>query len=253
MKTQRMLALIAGLALIIMTVVAVLTYGYLHSTLVVPGITDTTITSLKTYNSLLISEILGWQLILVLDIIVAWSLYQFFKNENRKLSAITAGFRIVFVGIFGMAIFNFFPILKIIDGNSGSSSELMNQSILSHLNSFENTWSVALILFGFHLLFLGVLALKSKSINRIWGISLVFAAICYILINSLHQILPGYESQIKTAEMILSLPMAFGEVGFAFWLVFRGGKNQVLYRRNGIVPELEERSNELENKPVRLS
>jgi hypothetical protein len=195
---------------------------------------------------------LGWQLILVLDVIVAWGLYQFFKNENRKLSAITAGFRIVFVVVFGVAIFNLFPILKITNGNPESSTELMNQRILSHLNSFENIWSIALIIFGFHLLFLGILAIKSKPINRFWGISLVFAAISYILINSFHQILPDYESQITTAEMILSLPMAFGEVGFAFWLVFRGGKNQVLYRRNRIVPEFEKRSNESENKPVRL-
>ena len=77
-------------------------------------------------------------------------------------------------------------------------------------------WSIVLIIFGFHLLFLGILALKSKPINRFWGISLVFAAISYILINSLHKILPGYENQINTAEMILSLPMASGEVGFAF-------------------------------------
>ena len=135
MKTQRIHTLIAGVALIIMAVVPALTYGYLHNTLVVHGIKDLTVNCLKTYNSLLIAEILGWQLILVLDVIVAWGLFQFFKNENRKLSAITAGFRIVFAVVFGVAIFNLFPILKITNGNPESFTELMNQHILSHLKT----------------------------------------------------------------------------------------------------------------------
>ena len=36
--------------------------------------------------------------------------------------------------------------------------------------------------------------------------------------------MPPFESPIANAEMILSLPMAIAEIGFAFWLLIRGGK-----------------------------
>ena len=85
MKTQRKSALIAGIALIIMAVVAGFTYGYLHNTLIVEGDSETTLRNLKSDASLFQAEIFGWFFILVLDVIVAWALYFFFRDENKRL------------------------------------------------------------------------------------------------------------------------------------------------------------------------
>lgn len=79
MKTKRKSALVAGIALIIMAVVAALTYGYLHNTIVVPAVTERTIVNLTNFNTLIIAEISGWLLILVLDVVVAWFLFLFLK------------------------------------------------------------------------------------------------------------------------------------------------------------------------------
>ncbi|MCF8459026.1 MAG: DUF4386 domain-containing protein, partial [Bacteroidales bacterium] len=81
-------------------------------------------------------------------------------------------------------------------------------------------------LFGLHLLFLGILVLRSKNIHAVWGILLVFAGISYIGIHTIKNFFPEFESQVKTAEMILSMPMAFGEVGFGIWLLIRGGRRR---------------------------
>ena len=94
------------------------------------------------------------------------------------------------------------------------------------------TWSFGLIIFGFHLLLLGFLALKSWNIHRFWGIMLIVAAVSYVGIHCAKILLPEFENPVKTAEMILSLPMTFGEVGFAVWLIIRGGKANIHLHEN---------------------
>lgn len=232
MTKRRKASLVAGIAIIIMAVVAALTYGYLHRSVVVPVITENPITNLNNLNSLIIAEIAGWLIILILDVIVAVALYLFFKKENRKLSVTAAWLRMIFVVVFGVAIFSFISILKIIKESPATAPGMINQNILAQLDSFENTWSIALIIFGFHLFLLGILAFKSRSIHRIWGILLVFAAVSYILVHSSKQIFPEHDNLINTIETLLSLPMAIGEVGFAFWLVILGGKPKKVYPEN---------------------
>lgn len=230
MKMERKSALIAGIALIIMAVVAGFTYGYLHQSFIVEGNPEATFRNLTSNIPLFHVEIFGWLFILILDVVVAWALYVFFREENKRLSLLTASLRIVFVFIFGVAIFNLLPILNIINGNVAEVQAAAEQ-IMKSVESFETIWSLALIIFGFHLLALGILTLHAKNIHNFWGILLVFAAVSYTLIHSAKFLLPEFENQIATAEIILSLPMAFGEVGFAFWLIIRGGKPRIVYRQ----------------------
>jgi len=230
MKTKRKSALLTGITLLVMAATAVFSFGYVHNTLVIPGNPETTVQNLKSNELLFIAEILGWHIILLCDIVVAWALYTFFKKENQKLSAVTAGFRIIYSVILGVGILHFIYILKILNGTFAIAPEIINQQVMFHLRSFESLWSFGLIIFGFHLLLLGLLAIKSKTIHHFWGILLVFAAVSYMVIHSSKILLPEFESQIKTIEMILSLPMAFSEVGFAFWLIIRGGKPKTIYR-----------------------
>ena len=238
MITNRKFALLAGVALLVMAVTAAFSFGYAHNTLVIPGNPHATVQNLKSNELLFISEILGWHIILLCDILVAWALFHFFKNENRKLSVFASGLRFVYSAILGVAILNFIYILKIVNGNVEIAPEIADQEIMHFFKSFEIQWSFGLIIFGFHLLLLGLLAFKSKDIHRFWGILLIFAAVSYIIIHSVKFLLPEFESQIKFVENVLSLPMAFGEIGFAFWLIFRGGKPVVNYEAgNELTPQ----------------
>jgi len=228
MKTNRKYALNAGLVLLFMAVLAAFSFGYAHNNLVIPGNADATVSNLRFSSLLFKAEIVGWLAILFLDVVVAWSLYLFFKNNNPKLSLLTAALRIIYTIIFGVAILNLLQILPFLNG---SSSETAKTQILFHLNSFDTTWSFGLIIFGFHLLLLGALVFKSNLVPHFWGILLIFAAVSYIFTHSIQILFPEFESQIKTAEMILTLPMALGEIGFAFWLIAKGGKTRIVYRQ----------------------
>ncbi len=83
MRTNRKSALVTGIALIIMAIVAALTYGYIHNLLVVPDDAETTVENIKSNGLLFRLEVFGWFFILLLDVIVAWALYLFFKKKIR--------------------------------------------------------------------------------------------------------------------------------------------------------------------------
>ena len=111
MKTNRKPAIIAGTALIIMAVAAAFSFGFVHSSLIIPANPEATVKNLKSSETLFMLEILGWILILLCDIIVAVALYVFFKNENRKLAFYTAAARLIYSAILGVAIFFLLRIL----------------------------------------------------------------------------------------------------------------------------------------------
>ncbi|HPF51621.1 MAG TPA: DUF4386 domain-containing protein, partial [Draconibacterium sp.] len=230
MKTNRKPALAAGIALLIMAVVAALTYGYIHNSLVVPGDAETTVENIRSNGLLFHIEVIGWFFILLLDVIVAWALYLFFKNENQNLSFIMAGLRVVFTIIFAVAIFSLIPVLRIANGNIAVVQEIIGKQIMNDLESFEKVWSFSLIIFGFHLFALGILVFRSKYIHNFWGIVLVFVAVSYVLIHSAKFLSPESENLINITEMVLMLPMTFGEVGFAFWLIIWGVKPKTIYK-----------------------
>jgi ABC-type molybdate transport system permease subunit len=48
-----------------------------------------------------------------------------------------------------------------------------------------------------------------------------------ILVHCLQLILPNIKDSIKTLNTILALPMALGEFGLAFWLIFKAAKQNV--------------------------
>lgn len=231
MKTIRNSAIIGGLAILIMAVVAAFSYGYVHNSLIITGNPEATIHNIIASISLFKVEIFGWMLILLCDVIVAWALYIFFINDNREISLLAAGLRTIYSAILGFAIVNLIQIQNMLDKSTIANSEIINQKVMVYLESFENTWSFGLIIFGFHLLLTGYLVLKSGYIHHFWGILLLFAAVSYVGIHSSKIIFPEFESQIETAEMLLSLPMALSEIGFAIWLIIRGGKPRTVFRR----------------------
>ncbi len=212
-----------------MAVAAGFAFGYAHNLLVIPENPEATLSNLQSSKILFATEIIGWALILLCDIVVSLALYFFFKNENRKLSLYTAAARLLYSAILGVAILYLIHILNLPDDSTNFTSEVM-----SKLGSFKTTWSFGLIIFGIHLFLLGLLVIKSKFIHNVWGILLIFAGISYSFIHASNFLFPDFESRIKMVETILSLPIAVAEIGFAIWLIIRGGKPNTLCQKSGV-------------------
>jgi hypothetical protein len=218
MKTRKY-ALVAGWSLLIMGVTAGFSFGYVHGNLVLPDNPTMTLTNLKASSALFGGEVIGWFIILLTDLLVAWSLYRFFESVDQKASITTGVIRIVYSAVLAFAIYHLIAVWQLVSTLSPDALEMM-----ALINNFEKYWSLGLIIFGMHLVGLGYLAVKSNTVPKWMGWLLYIAGVSYTAINSAKAVAHEAANIISTVEMILSAPMAIAELGFGIWLIWKGGK-----------------------------
>jgi hypothetical protein len=225
--SMRKIAITAGISFLIMTIAAGFSYGYALGKLFVLKDAGATVSNIIASPILFRISILGFLIILICDVIVAWALYVFFKQVNKSLSLLTALFRLIYITFLGIAILNLVFILLLINDTFLSKSFEPNQlqlQVMLYINGFKSIWSIGLVIFGLHLLGLGYLVFKSSYIPKIIGFLIIISSLCYITTNLLNLLVPMYVNYKDIIETILSLPMAIGELLLAFWLFIKGGK-----------------------------
>jgi len=137
-------------------------------------------------------HILGITVIILLDVIVAIALYFLFAPVNKILSLIMALSRMVYAIAFAYALSRF-----------------------PNVEMFQTTWDNSLLIFGVHLVLLGILVYHSGFIPKWLGILLLLSAFGY-LVDSTAKLM-GYQTMISVFTF-------FGEVLFALWLVIKSNK-----------------------------
>ena len=205
----RTAAVIAGVGLLLMTILAPIAYLNTFQSLV--KFDDAALTAQNILNSIgaVRTCIILLFTVAILDIVVAWALYILLVPTNKNLSALAAWLRVIYAGIFIFAISKLYAALQVITVNSTQA--------MSFLKSFQSIWDMALILFGFHLLALGYLAFKSGYIPKWLGAFLVLAAVGYIVDGIGKSISPTYNLNIAQFTFV-------GEVLLIFWLLWKGFK-----------------------------
>ncbi len=225
---QRTAARIGGISLIVMALAAFFSFGYAHGTLVSLGDADATLNRLLSSNLLFKAEILGWLIILICDILVAWAFYVYLKPYHHHLSLLGAWFRLIYTAILGMAILHLI-VTMILTSQANVQSLLETPQLQAHvmlsLAAFESAWSFGLIVFSAHLLVIGFVAYKADPIPRWISILLLIAAVGYMLTNLFPFVYAGENKFLDILTMILTVPMSVGELGFGLWLLLRGGKS----------------------------
>ncbi|WP_372009093.1 DUF4386 domain-containing protein [Paenibacillus chitinolyticus] len=213
-----------------MTLAAFFSYGFVHESLMAQGDASRTFQAVTSSRALFKAEIFGWVIILICDIVVAWAFYIFLKPVHKHLSLLGAWFRLVYAAVLGTALLNLIVVL-LLSGRAGYLS-LINTGQLQayvrmYLEAFGLIWSMGLIIFGGHLLIVGILAFKSERIPKIIGIFLLMASIGYMAVHLCNLFLPDYETLTKLLNVVFIIPMVAGELGFGVWLLARGGKGSM--------------------------
>ncbi|MGV8964495.1 MAG: DUF4386 domain-containing protein [Candidatus Saccharimonadaceae bacterium] len=225
----RTAALTAGFGSIFTALVAGFSFGFVRTSLIIPGDATATVNNIMASGILFRAGIFGWLIIIILDILVAWSLYVFFRPVNRSVSLLAGWLGLAAATISGIAQLNIIIVLSLLSGANYlkvfEPAQLYALSLL-FLNAFDKIWAIGLFVFGCHLFFRGFLAFRSGFIPRIFGVLLLIASLCYLVSTSANILLPNYENYKATVDMIISGPLAIGELSLAFWLIFRGGKIQ---------------------------
>lgn len=225
---QRSYALAAGTSLLAMALVALFSYGYVHGSIVEQGDAVATYGNLVSLGERFKAGIVGWIVILVSDIVAAWALYRFFKPIHSALSLLCAWLRLVYAAILGIAIADLVWAMLLAGGSSHAASlgaELSRALAMLALDAFDAVWSIGLIVFGGHLLLVGLLALRSPGIPRAFGWLLLLGGAGYIAVHLNRAFWPEAERLASLLDYAFIVPMTAGELGFGLWLLMRGGAN----------------------------
>lgn len=220
----RQLSLIAGGSFLLMALVAGFSYGYVLQPLSLHK--DVAATTLAIQNAMPLFRwaIAGFIFILILDVVIAWSLYYILETNGKVLVLLASWLRLVYAALLGIAITHLFAA-QWVSGHRDARMGLSEDSgAVYYLELFDKTWSMALILAGFHLFVLGLVLLRVTRMPRIIGWLALLAAVCYIGTCYCNLLWPGYSKYRLLADQLLCIPMAAGEIPLAFWLLFRGGK-----------------------------
>ena len=222
---SRNAALVTGLALLGMTVLGIyselLTLQRLHVPGDAPATAGNVLASLPAFRR----AVLALWGVLLLDVVVAWGLYELLVPVNRGLSLLTAWLRLVYASILGVALARLIELLTLIDDVLPPADPLASEvatSALVHLDAYYAIWGAGLILFGAHLTALGVLVLRSAYVPRLMGAILLLAGLGYMAEYAATLLWPSFSLSLSSA--------GWAEPVFMLWLLWAGLKGRRVTR-----------------------
>lgn len=215
-------AVISGVALIIMALLAFFSHGYVHSSLVISDEPLITLKNIQAAQALFRLEILGWLLIIIADVVVSWGFYQFLKPFHQGYALLSGWFRLIYTAILALAVTE----LILIDQALQTSINVgrLTEHVMLSLSTFEAVWFFGLIIFGLHLVLVGIITFKTKKVPKVISIFIILAGASYTIIHIMYSFFPSLDSFITSLELILMAPMFIGELGFGIWLLISGRK-----------------------------
>ncbi|MHB9146581.1 MAG: DUF4386 domain-containing protein, partial [Symbiobacteriia bacterium] len=218
--SQRTAAIVTGLGLLLMAVLAPFAYLHVLQNLIVPGDAVTTAANIMASRGPFRISIFLLLIVAILDVVAAWGFYVVLKPVNRSLSLLAAWFRILFAAVFAVALNNLLSVSELLSGSPYlgvfEPGQLSAQAML-FTKAFSNGWQIGLFIFGLHLLVLGYLIYKSSVFPRFLGILLVLASFGYMIDSIGILFIPGYHMAIASLTFV-------GEALIIFWLLWRGIK-----------------------------
>lgn len=197
-----------------MALLAGFSYGYAFTKFYTPNQLNPGPANISENQELYKWMVIGFIFVALLDFLVSWTIFKLFKKENKQLALIISLLRFLYTVIFSRAI-----IFLI---NNFELSSKHDVDVNRNFENFLNTWSIGLICFGIHLILLALLLKKHLYIPKFIWYLMFIAGISYLSTNSIKIFIPESHDTINHLETILALPMALGELCFAFWLIFKG-------------------------------
>jgi len=216
-RSQRMAAIVVGVALLLMFVAAMFA-TFVHGNLFVPG------DAAASANNILANElqfrlaILSFIVVVVLDVIVAWGLTVFFEPVDRSLSRLAGWFRLVYSAVYAVAIMELVHALRILSSAEAlaalDTGPLQAQAMIA-LNAFSDGWDIGLAIFGVHLVLVGWLVLKADYMPKLLGALVLICGLGYLFDSVTGFLFPGF-------GLTVSLVTFVGEMLLGLWLLVKG-------------------------------
>ena len=218
----RTAALIAGIAILLMAVMAPYAELYVYPKLVIPGMAAETFKNIAANRVLFISALFSYVLTCICDIVAAWALYILLKPINAALSLLTAGFRVIYTVIAIVALLNLVTVVRLL--NTADYFPLFKPDqlyalVILSLNTFRYWFHFGILFFAIHLILSGYLVVKAKYIPAVMGVLLIISGAGYLADALKPFLYPDFNLGFITITF-------FGELIFMLWLLVKGTRIQ---------------------------
>jgi hypothetical protein len=217
-RSMRRDALVAGLGLLSMAVLAAIANFGAIERLVTDGNATKTAEDILASEGLFRFAILALVVVAVLDVIVAWALFGFFRPVDEGVSRLAAWLRVAYAAIFAVAISELAGSLHLLSDDAYlktfSADQLRTQALL-RIDAFHDIWNIGLVFFGVHLVLIGVIAYRSGYVPRLIGALLVVAGAGYLVDSFGASLVADYSLKVGALTFV-------GEVVFMIWLLVKG-------------------------------
>lgn len=215
-------ARIGGVLGLVIVALGIFAEGFVRGSVIVSGDAAATAANIIESEQLYRLGFAGELIMLSCDIAFALILYVLLRPVNRNLALLAAFFRLVLAAISGVNALNHIGALAILNGADFLSvfqPEQLHALAMLTLKMHTLGYHIALVFFGFHLLVLGYLIVRSDYLPTLIGLMLMIAAFCYWT-NSFANILDA-EFADKLFPFIL-LPSLIAEMSLTLWLLVMG-------------------------------
>ena len=220
----------AGVALLLMAVLSGFGYYVAVQRHVVEHNAVKTAANLASSETMFRLGIAALLIVAALDIVVAWGLFRVFEPVSSSLSMLTAWFRLAYAAIFVVAIAQLAGVLRLLPDVGHAGQNGLPAQVLAGVHAYVDIWNAGLVLFGVHLVLLGVLVRKAVYAPTILGVLLVIAGLGYAVTGLDGVMFPRSATNVAAYTFI-------GEVVLIFWLLLRGRRitPAVLDKQSGAV------------------
>jgi hypothetical protein len=218
--SRRKVALIAGIGLLVMAVLAPLArFGVLQN-LVVPADAAATVNNIIASEGLFRVAIAALLVVTFLDILVAWALYVLLRPVNAALALLVGWLRLAAATVFAVALANLLDVAQLVGSADGAALQpaQLQAQVMASIASFFNGWDgMSVAIFGLHLLGLGYLLFRSADFPRFLGVLVVIAGGGYLADSFTRILVPDFGFTFSVFTFV-------GEALLIVWLFYRAIK-----------------------------
>lgn len=160
--------------------------------------------------------VIAFGIVVVLDIIAAWGITQFFAD--RPLARLAGWMRVAYSAVLAVAAAQLATALSLARAGADDAS------VASGATAFSATWQLGLFVFGGHLILLGALVIRTRTTPTLIGWIVALAGASYAFDSAARLLLPSDSPALAVAVVLVSATSIVGEAGLAVWMLLRGGR-----------------------------
>src|ERR671932_1907770 len=220
--SPRQLARIAGALYLINILGGAFAIGFVPATLVVSGDPAATAHNIQAHELLYRLGLAAHVVVTVTNVPLAVIFYELFRVVNRRLALLDACFILVATAIEAAGLLNqFAPLALLGSGPYASALPATQLQVLAYMSVDLSGigYSIHTVFFGFDILCMVYLVLRSGFVPRAIGVLLAIDGLAYLVYSFTNVIAPAFAAQLVPW---IQLPAPIAEGSLCLWLLVVG-------------------------------